>query len=226
VAFLNYSKFRSTLEDAVESRVLFVGHNISDSLEQTLAIGSSISAAQPIKGLIEIEKRNDTLILSIDVADDDRNILFSTEPDRVGTSIPGTSAGDFEDDGHWRQVEPGAVSLGIPVRNTFDLQVGTVVLRYASPYLDQNAYSFLQRIGVGSVALLVATVVPATLLLWVLLARMRRMFAEIEKPLEALAGGQEADEQGDIGQFSSSVRQVEVELREVERMAEAEPART
>lgn len=226
VAFLNYSKFKSSLEDAVESRVLFVGHNISDSLEQTLAIGSSISAAQPIKGLIELEKQNDSIILTIDVADDEGDILFSTDAQRVGTKIPKPSATDFEENGSWRLAEPKWVAMGIPVRNTFDLQVGTVVMRYASTYLDANASGFLQRIGVASAGLLGVSVIPIVLLLWLLLSRMRRMFAEIEVPLTALAAGQETDEQGDIGAFSSAVRQVEIELRDIERMAEAEPART
>ncbi len=122
--FLGYSKFKSALEAATRSRMTVPAASVRSGVEAALALGVPLAGASATPALLARERAADAEIVAISVLDAHGQALFSTAPAHTG---PGTATA----------VLPGAPPEGedeirMPLRNSFDLQLGEVVVRYAT----------------------------------------------------------------------------------------------
>ena len=116
--FLGYFKFRSALETATRSRMTVPAASVRAGIEAALALGVPLAGAVAAPALLARERSADAEIVEIDVVDVAGLALFSTDPARAGT--------------HLGEPPAGAGEVRAPLRNSFDLQLGEVVVRYAA----------------------------------------------------------------------------------------------
>ena len=76
---LNFFKYRSIAERIVQERLVATGQAIENNIQSSLALGMSFSDIGTLPGSLERERATDSLILSIDVLDDEGNLLYSTD---------------------------------------------------------------------------------------------------------------------------------------------------
>ena len=122
--FLGYSKFKSALETATRSRMTVPAASVRSGVEAALALGVPLAGASATPALLARERAADAEIVAISVLDAHGQALFSTAPAHPGSGT-GTSLRPValpEDEGEVR----------MPLRNSFDLQLGEVVVRYAT----------------------------------------------------------------------------------------------
>lgn len=108
--FLSYFKFQSALESAARSRMTVPAASVREGVEAVLALGLPISGAQEAPALLARERSADAEIAAISVVDMQGKALFSS-----GSA----------------EVQPDQGVLRMPLRNSFDLQLGEVVVRYS-----------------------------------------------------------------------------------------------
>ncbi len=118
--FLGYFKFKSALETATRSRMTVPAASVRAGVEAALALGVPLAGAGATPALLARERSADAEIVEIDVVDASDRTLFSTDPARVGTHLGDPLA------------DAGAGEIRMPLRNSFDLQLGEVVVRYAA----------------------------------------------------------------------------------------------
>lgn len=230
VAFLNYAKFRSTFGHTVESRVVFVGETIRDGIESALALGLWIDQIPTVADLIAQEKASDALLLSIDVLGVDGVALYSSEADRKGIAAPPSWPRDAGSRSTWSLAEQNAggdaaIAVGVPVRNTFGLQVGTVVLRYSQAYVGNHFSGFLKNLLGDAGLALAAMSIVVTGLLWLVIGKLKHGLAALEKPLDQMVSGAEiAPQDTHSGSLIAAMAQAESELTAIaQRLDETIP---
>ena len=131
-AFLNYFKFRSALETAAASSMAVPASSVREGLESTLALGLPLSGASEAPALLAREKLADASIAEISVFDEHGRVLFSTDAARVGAQIePAWFQQAQGVNGRWQLTLTDEAVLGLPVRNSFDLRLGQVAVRYS-----------------------------------------------------------------------------------------------
>ncbi len=118
--FLGYFKFKSALETATRSRMTVPAASVRAGIEAALALGVPLAGAGATPALLARERSADAEIVEIDVVDASDRTLFSTDPARAGTHLGDPLA------------HADAGEIRMPLRNSFDLQLGEVVVRYAA----------------------------------------------------------------------------------------------
>jgi hypothetical protein len=112
--FLDYYKFKSAVQAATRSRMLVAAGAVGDALQQALALGVPLAAVAGAPDLLARERLTDPAIADIRVFDATGQVLYATH---------GTGDQALEGSGH------GMVEL--PIRNSFDVAVGRVAVRYS-----------------------------------------------------------------------------------------------
>jgi MFS family permease len=115
--FLSHYKFESALETAARSRMTVPAAAVREGIEAVLALGVPLAGASETPALLARERLTDGEIVEIGVLDTQGRTLFSTDPGRLGAPLDQPAADD------------GAVRM--PLHNSFDLQLGEVVIRYS-----------------------------------------------------------------------------------------------
>ena len=168
-AFLNYFKYKSTIGGMIKSRVLVVGRSIENSVQASLSLGLQFTELSTLPSLMEREKSADRLIRGIDVFDDTGQIIYSTEPARVGQRVmrSWTESANRSKSTEWSSEGSDEYVAGISLKNNFDLTVGYLALRYSRDYVDRAAEKTAREILL--IALLafagIAIVAPLALIL-------------------------------------------------------------
>jgi hypothetical protein len=116
--FLGYFKFKSALEAADRSRMAVPAASVRAGIEAALALGLPLAGATEAPALLARERSADPEIVAIGVLDARGRVVFSTDGSGAGAP-PAAAAVDIDE-------------LRMPLRNSFDLQLGEVVVRYAA----------------------------------------------------------------------------------------------
>ncbi|MGN6527576.1 MAG: hypothetical protein ACTHL8_14400 [Burkholderiaceae bacterium] len=119
--FLGYFKFKSALEAADRSRMAVPAASVRAGVEAALALGLPLAGVGEAPALLARERSADPEIVAISILDTRGRAVFSTDaaPPGAVRAAPATTATD-----------PG--ELRMPLRNSFDLQLGEVVVRYVA----------------------------------------------------------------------------------------------
>jgi len=132
------SQLRSQHAEVQTERFLQVARDLVLPLEAALALGLPLQQIPRFQDLLE---REQTLAgaLSIEVYDTQGRILFGTDRSFIGDLV----AAHWLDVVYqaplpfWSAVDPDANVLGLPIKNSFGTEVGTLALRYA-PMSEQS----------------------------------------------------------------------------------------
>jgi hypothetical protein len=181
-AFLNYFKYKSTIGNIVKSRVLLVGHGIETSVQAALQLGMQFGELSQLPQMLQREKSSDRLIRGIDVFDASGQILYSTDAARMGQKVPEhwTRTAERSKATEWSAEEPSEFVAGISVKNSFDLTVGFLALRYSREEVERAAAVAGREILLAALAAFGGIVVIAPLALIVVIRRFERDLLSLE----------------------------------------------
>jgi hypothetical protein len=86
-AYLNFGSIRIIYIGLVHSRFDQLANRIGSDIEVALSFGLPLAGQDTLTPLLSREQSNDPLLNSIDVAGADGKVLFSSDPNRIGTDI-------------------------------------------------------------------------------------------------------------------------------------------
>ncbi len=181
-AFLNYFKYKSTIGGIIKSRVLVVGRSIENSVQASLSLGMQFTELTTLPAQLQREKASDRLIQGIDVFDDTGQIIYSTEPSRVGQRVlrGWTDAASRAKSTEWNGEAPDEYVAGISLKNNFDLTVGYLALRYSRDYVDRAAAGAAREITLAALGAFAGIALIAPLALIVVIRRFERDLLTLE----------------------------------------------
>jgi hypothetical protein len=163
-AYLNYGSIRQSYLDMVGARLETVARRIGSDAEAALSIGIPLAGQATLPRLLQRERDADSILMSIDVTDTSGAVLYSSDPDRVGT----TEIADPE----------VSEDRTADITNAFETSAGTVVVRASRSVLNQELDTLaqgIQRMAVfAMVAALIGSFAAVLLGLRVLWARVSR----------------------------------------------------
>lgn len=181
-AFLNYFKYKSTINNIVKSRVLVVGRGIENSVQASLQLGMQFAELSQLPQLMQREKSSDRLVRGIDIFDTSGQVLYSTDRARVGQKVPGTwtASAQRSKTTEWATEETDAYVAGISVKNAFDLTVGYLALRYSREEVERAAATAGREILLAALASFAGIAIVAPLALIVVIRRFERDLRTLE----------------------------------------------
>ncbi len=181
-AFLNYFKYKSTIGGIVKSRVLVIGRSIENSVQASLSLGMQFTELTTLSALMEREKAADKLIRGIDVFDDTGQVIYSTEPSRVGQRVMRvwTESAARSKSTEWSSEAPDEYVAGISLKNNFDLTVGYLALRYSRDYVDTAATKAAREISLAALGAFLGIALVAPLALIVVIRRFEQDLKTLE----------------------------------------------
>ena len=185
-AFLNYFKYKATIGGIVKSRVLVIGRGIENSVQAALQLGMQFSELGTLNQQLQRERSADRMIRGIDVFDSSGQILYSSDRNRVGQKVPEgwITAAERSKTTEWASEAAEDYVAGISVKNSFDLTVGFLAMRYARDEVDRAAATAGREILAAALAAFGGIVIIAPLALIIVIRRFERDL----KTLEAAAG--------------------------------------
>src|SRR5262245_38715811 len=181
-AFLNYFKYKSTINNIVKSRVLVVGRGIENSVQASLQLGMQFSELAQLSQLLQREKSSDRLVRGIDVFDSSGQVIYSTDRGRVGQKVPAswTNAAQRSRSTEWTSDESEEFVAGISLKNAFDLTVGYLALRYSREEVERAAATAGSEILLAAIGAFIRIAVLAPLPLIFVIRRFERDLRTLE----------------------------------------------
>jgi hypothetical protein len=228
-AFLNFFKYKSTFAEIVKERMLVVGRGIENAVQASLNVGLQFSELGTLPPLMQREMEADKLILGMDVFDPTGQVIYSTDPARAKREVPAgwLAASQRSKTTEWSAEEGEEIIAGISLKNSFDLTVGYLAMRYSRAYVDTASRAVGREIlAVSAIAfLVVALVTPLALV--VVIRRFERDLGVLESAVTHLEDGSAPPHptgsafDGAIASLRESLRGVKVELDDVRRKLDA-----
>ena len=221
-AFLNYFKYKSTIGGIVKSRVLVIGRGIENSVQASLMLGMQFAELSQLPQMLQREKTSDRLIRGIDVFDSSGQVLYSSDRSRVGQKVPGSwnETATRSKLTEWSAEDGDEFVAGISVKNSFDLTVGFLAMRYSREEVERAAAAAGREILLASLASFGGIAILAPLALILVIRRFER---DIET-LDAAASHLEdkspapATSPGSGGAFETAIDTLRTSLRDAGRM--------
>ncbi|MFM9860514.1 hypothetical protein RUR49_18795 [Pseudoxanthobacter sp. M-2] len=187
-AYLNFGSIRIIYISLVHSRFDQLANRIGSDIEVALSFGLPLAGQDTLTPLLSREQSNDPLLESIDVAEADGEVLFSSDPARIGAAIA-TLDGTVD------------VRSRI-VANDFGVPVGSVVVRGSMVRIQRQldgVAAAVERTAVitGIIAVLICAIV--------ILVPLRAFYAQ------ALGAARLADDgsEGADDQYGWAIAEVE-----------------
>ncbi|MDE0309276.1 MAG: hypothetical protein OXI60_05525 [Acidiferrobacterales bacterium] len=141
---LSLDKFRHTHSDLLTSRFQFIVNDIRHKLETQMDLGLALSTLQDVSEELDSYRRNDEMILSIEVFDEKGSVLFSTDPSFIGDLVSEEWVFAWranQNSTSWSRLERDAAVVGVPIQNNLNQNVGSLALRYSREFLDQSFFA-------------------------------------------------------------------------------------
>ena len=185
-AFLNYFKYKSTISSIVKSRVLLVGSGIENSVQASLMVGMQFNEIGTLPEMLRREQLSDPLLRGIDVFDSQGIVVYSSDRARVGQKVPEAwiRAAERSKTTEWSSEAAEDYVAGISVKNSFDLTVGFLALRYSRDEVDRAAAKAGAEILAAALTAFAGVAVLAPIALIIVIRRFERDL----RSLEAAAG--------------------------------------
>ncbi|WP_203072622.1 hypothetical protein [Falsiroseomonas ponticola] len=230
-AGLNYLKFERMLL-AQQAKVLeILAVELGATVENSLALGVRLAGVPGAQALLERARAAEPLIGGLAIADSDGVVLFDTDRQNLGTTMPRGLFDPRAATQAWRFHDGARHGIGAPIINGFGQLEGAVLLRYGREAVNERLTSaLLGMVQAGLLAL--AFAIPLGVIGIHLVTRQaRRWFAAVEAAMqpgaapEPLATGlQQAIAEAD-GVLSAAERQLEAIAASLpETTARTEPA--
>ncbi len=136
---LTRAKLQDGLSRIVEARVLAAGRELARSVERAQGLGLNLAELDTLPALLERHRSVDPLIGTIDVFDEQGQVIASSERGRAGGQVPDAvrQVADRAGETPWSAEMDGERVAGVTLRTGFGLVIGHVGLRYAEDELTR-----------------------------------------------------------------------------------------
>lgn len=152
-AYFSYATLLNANRAAVEARFAITAARVAGTAELASSLGIGLQAQQTLADLLQREARIDPVVTTIDVTDEHDQVLFSSNPRRIGDIDPGRA--------------PATVAR--PIENDIGKRIGKVVVHYNPVVLAQGGEALAEDLRVIAVPTLAAAAL-ATIAVGLLLA--------------------------------------------------------
>ena len=223
VAFLGWliwqTGFSNQLQELRESRFQFSLDTVRTALESGLRLGLSPADLPGAQTLIDQARAREPGILSIDVFDPRGRILFTTDQDGVGVSVPvawRNACLDIKAGAIWNSVEDNDNLQCAVLVNGYEQASGGVLLRYRSvpARLDMSGAGSEPWLALlGTLALLLGI---GSVLGWLMVRPMEQRFEAQTRALEGVGQAQDDPLIGPVANATQRMSQIRGELSDIE----------
>ena len=133
IFMMSYFKFQTTLATLIQNRLTVISITMGESIESAIDLGLALSEMRTAEEVIARAKRNDLGIASIQIFDDNGQILYSTQEEMAGTNVPPYVLQALEESvgRAWRLDRGNSFVNGVSLLNSFDQIIGGIVLTYS-----------------------------------------------------------------------------------------------
>ena len=165
--FLNYFKFQTAVEAAARSRILILAGNVENGVQGALAIGLPLATIPALPELLARERAADAAILSIGVFDPAGRMLYSTDAAARGHNVPAAWFAAVRQGGAepWHLPAGDSAVVGLALRNSFDLELGQVAIRYSRTSITAALAGMRRELAAIALGGILGTVLLADLVL-------------------------------------------------------------
>jgi sensor histidine kinase regulating citrate/malate metabolism len=220
---LNYYKYRGTADRIVKERLLVVGNSIDSSIQSSLALGLQFSDLGSLTGTMERERATDQLIVGIDVFDTEGKALYSTDRQRVGSSVPAswTQAAQNAKSTDWFVEADAESAAGMAIRNSFGLTIGHLAVRFSEDRVQAANAAVVRELMISALAIFVVAAGLASVALVAVKNRLMHDIALVEATLKSADPARlpEAVRRGPLGgalrRFFETVRNADGQLAQL-----------
>lgn len=172
-------KINNAQRDLQHARFDLIAYDIDRVIAQSAALGLNFSELTALPAALERRKALDSAVVDIDVAKRDGEIIYSTNPARIGIKAPLTWQAMIRrheifatpGSNDWRILGKEESVAGLVVTNSFGVDEGLVAVRYAS---HEGAQAQMQLIDALLPIAAITFVVVVILLFALMLFLMRR----------------------------------------------------
>lgn len=219
-AFLNYFKYRATIDRIVKERLVVVGKSIETSIQASLALGLSFSDLGMLQSLIDRETDTHELIDGIDVFDTDGKPLYTTDRARAGRTVPDAwlAAARRAGGGNWFVQAGRDSAAGVPIKNSFGLTLGYLSLRYSHDKIESAAREVGQKLALIALMIFGGAAAIASVALVLVMRAVERDMHQVEAVLSNAEGPRTAATLGRgvfgpaLVRFFENVRTAELQI--------------
>jgi hypothetical protein len=133
IFMMSYFKFQTTLATLIQNRLTVISITMGESIESAIDLGLMLGEIRTAEAVIARAKRNDPGIASIQIFDNNGQILYSTQKGRAGINVPPyvLQALEESDGQSWRFDRGDSFVNGFSLLNSFDQLIGGIVLTYS-----------------------------------------------------------------------------------------------
>lgn len=227
-AGLNYLKFERMLLEQ-QARVLeILAGELGSTVENSLALGVRLAGVPGAQALLERSRAAEPLIAGLSIADADHVVLFDTDRQNMGTTLPRSQlaapgpAGSAQA-GAWRFRDGPRYGIGTPIINGFGQTEGAILLRYERTAVDERLAAALLAMMQATLLALALAIPAGALGLHLVTRHTRRWFAAMQEAMQpgaapvALAAGLQvaiADTDAVLTEAEAKLEQIAAQLPE------------
>lgn len=182
---LNYFKYQSTVDRLIKDRLVVTGAGIENSIRSSLALGLQFSDIGTLPETMDRERSTDDLIRTVEVFDNDGQVLYSTDKLRAMRGVPKAWIQEAKGaEGDQWMVKSGINSaVGVPIKNSFGQVIGHVALRFDEAQLRESSLKVARDLTAITFSIFVASAVLAWLAVRAVMSRMSRDLDAVESSL-------------------------------------------
>ena len=217
-AFLNYFKYKSTIGGIVKSRVLVIGRGIENSVQASLQLGMQFADLGTLTQQLQRERSADRVIRGIDIFDSSGQVIYSSDRNRVGQKVPESwlAAAEHSKNTEWGAEAADDYVAGISVKNSFDLTVGFLALRYSRDEVERAASLAGREILTWAIIAFLGIAVIAPLALVVVIRRFERDMDSLQVAAGHLEDKEQFHPSGNSA-FDAAIAALRASLREANK---------
>jgi len=165
IFMMSYFKFQTTLATLIQNRLTVTSITMGESIESAIDLGLRLGEMSSAEEIIARAKRNDPGITSIQIFDNNGQILYSTQKEMADTNVPPYVLQALEkSDGRAWWLDRGDYFVnGISLLNSFDQLIGGIVLRYPKDAYNAKVAAFTHSLTRKSILIFAGFAVLAFL---------------------------------------------------------------
>ncbi len=163
IFMMSYFKFQTTLATLIQNRLTVISITMGESIESAIDLGLGLGEMRTAVAVIARAKRNDPGIASIQIFDNNGQILYSTQKGRAGINVPPYVLQALEEsDGRaWRLDRGNSFVNGVTLLNSFDQMIGGIVLTYSKDVYNTKVAALTNSLTRKSILIFVGFAILA-----------------------------------------------------------------
>jgi hypothetical protein len=163
IFMMSYFKFQTTLATLIQNRLTVISITMGESIESAIDLGLGLGEMRTAEAVIARAKRNDPGIASIQIFDNNGQILYSTQKGRAGINVPPYVLQALEEsDGRaWRLDRGNSFVNGVTLLNSFDQMIGGIVLTYSKDVYNTKVAALTNSLTRKSILIFVGFAILA-----------------------------------------------------------------